>query len=90
MIAIYHSVVVEDTKFFSVNLTTTDVAVVIPKGYDSSIVTIYDDPDDSEFSVGCKFRKTKIENCMQQRWAIYSLLQLMSYFFHTHVCFQTS
>ena len=40
--------VVEDTKFFSVNLTTTDSAVLLPAEYGSTIVTIYDDPDDSE------------------------------------------
>lgn len=50
MISIYHSVVVEDTEFFFANLTTSDPAVIIPRGYDSTIITIYDDPEDSEFS----------------------------------------
>ena len=62
MVAIYHSVVVEDTKIFSVNLTTTDSAVVIPEEYDSTIVTIYDDPDDSEFSFRIISKEIVVQN----------------------------
>lgn len=44
-IAIYHTVIVKDTEFFSVNFTSTDVAFEIPTGYESTIVTIYNDSE---------------------------------------------
>ena len=47
-IAIYHSIIVEDHEFFSANLTSQDPDVIIPQGHGTTIVTIYDDPDDSE------------------------------------------
>eukprot|EP00731_Ephydatia_muelleri_P007285 Em0003g1533a len=46
MVAIYHSVIVEDPEFFSVNLTTLDPDVIIPQGHGSTTIAIYDDPDD--------------------------------------------
>ena len=46
-VAIYHNVIVEDTEFFSANLTSLDPDVIISQGHGSStIITIYDDPDD--------------------------------------------
>ena len=50
-IAIYRTVIVKDTEFFSVNLTSSDFAVIIPPGYESTIVTIYNDPANSKLHV---------------------------------------
>ena len=47
-IAIYRVLIVKDTEFFSVNLTSTDSAVLIPPVYDSTIVTIYNNPENSK------------------------------------------
>ena len=59
-VAIYHNVIVEDTEFFSANLTSLDPDVIISQGHGSSIITIYDDPDDSELIYYSNVRKEQL------------------------------